>query len=361
MRPTSLTRIQSLAVFLILLLPSTTWGADPMEPNVPCGAEEIDACYKEAVELFKEKDYEAARGLFERIVAINVKYKKAPKYLKKCQIKITEAQLAEKGESQRLEGEAKFEKKQKAKKRDSQIAAELEKEEEAKRLKELEGQIEPGPEMIPVEPAEAAGAPEEPVKPQQISYRIGIGDVLEISVWRNTDLDKNVIVRPDGVISYPLIGDIPAVGLSLTELDDRITEALTDYVRNPVVSVAVQRFGGTKVVILGEVKTPGVYSPPGGGNIIDVIALAGGFTDHAVKRGTFLIRGGLAAPEVYRLNLARVFKGDLSQNLSVQSNDIIYVPKRFIANWNYVMQQISPTLSTTLLGTSVARDIKNLR
>lgn len=192
-------------------------------------------------------------------------------------------------------------------------------------------------------------------------YRINIGDVINISVWRNPDLQKDVIVRPDGLLSFPLVGDVRAAGLTLTELDNILTKKLSAYVRNPVVSVAVARFGGTKVVVLGQVRGPGVYSPTGKGSVLEVIALAGGFTDDAVSKGVILVRGGLSNPQPIRLNLKDALaKADLSQNLQLRPNDIIYVPKKWIANMNYWVKQMTPTLSNILLGTSITRDIQEI-
>lgn len=191
-------------------------------------------------------------------------------------------------------------------------------------------------------------------------YRINVGDILEVSVWRAKGMDapKEVIVRPDGVISYPLVGDIKAVGLTLTEFDHEVTRALRVYIRNPEVSIAIRRFGGTKVIVLGEVKAAGVYSPTGQGSVLEVIALAGGFTDDAVKADTILIRGGLQNPRPVRLNLAMALtRGDQRQNPPLMPNDIIYVPRNAAASFNYYMKQLTPTLSNLLLGATFARDI----
>lgn len=291
-----------------------------------CSQMTLEDCYGKALVFFRGEDFGEAKKYFEAVIAVDVDYKMAGKYLKRCHAKLAEQSIAKQTLVQ-------------------QQAREEAKKKEAARLSQ--------------------GLPGGPggTRPQATiggAYRIGVGDVLEISVWRNSDLDKNVIVRPDGVISYPLVGDLAVVGLTLTEIDDRLTKALTDYVRNPVVSLAVQRFGGIKVIVLGQVRGPGIYSPAGGGSVMDLVALAGGFTDDAVRRGTFLIRNGAQGPQVYRLNLARVFKGDLGQNIPVQPNDIIYVPKTFIANVNHLVAQITPLLSNTLLTTSVIRDIQDM-
>lgn len=315
----------------------------------PCTQQTLDSCYNQAMEFYRGKDYEAAKSLLEQI--IDVGYKKTSSYLKKCYDNIAKQKTAQQKETQRL---AETKQKQEALAAQKREKERLTAEQEALKSQRAEEEFlsRQRDEM------EALGRtlPEAGIPPEAV-YRIDVGDILAISVWRNEDLDKSVIVRPDGVISYPLVGDIPAVGLTLVELDDRLTEALTEYIRNPVVSVAVERFGGIKVIALGEVQGQGILSLPGGGTVIDVIALAGGFTRDAVRRSTFLIRGGMKNPQVYRLNMARIFKGDLSQNLAIQANDIIYVPRTFIAHFNDAINRLTPLLSNMLLGTTVARDL----
>ncbi len=172
-------------------------------------------------------------------------------------------------------------------------------------------------------------------------YMVGEDDTLHISVWQNPDLEQEVVVRPDGKISFPLIGDIQASGLTITQLDDILTEKLVEYIKHPEVSVSVKRLGGKKVIVLGEVRTPGIYSVTGKRTILESIAMAGGFTNHAVVSSVILVRGGLEKPKGIRLNLNRsLIKGDMSQNMSLFPEDIIFVPKKFIANVNYLVNEI---------------------
>ena len=94
-------------------------------------------------------------------------------------------------------------------------------------------------------------------------YLIGIGDVLKISVWQNSDLNQDAIVRPDGRISFPLVGDVLAAGLTIPELDEELTQRLKDFLKYPEVSISIKKFGGKKVIVLGQVDEPGVYSVTG--------------------------------------------------------------------------------------------------
>lgn len=177
-------------------------------------------------------------------------------------------------------------------------------------------------------------------------YAISQEDVLQIRVWEWPDLKTDAIVRPDGKISIPLVGDIQAEGKTLTELDNEITERLKAFIRTPQVSVMLKKFGGQKIVVLGEVRQPGVYKVTGENTLLDMIGIARGFTEDAVLNSIILIRGDFTNPQVQRLNLtSAIVKGNLAENVYVQPEDVIYVPKKFIANMNYFLRQFLPALT----------------
>lgn len=190
-----------------------------------------------------------------------------------------------------------------------------------------------------------------------LEYIIGDGDVLHISVWENDDLEQEVVVRPDGRISFPLVGDLPARGQTIVALDEMLTESLKEYIRFPEVSISIQKLGGSKVIILGEVGHPGVYAVSGSKTVLEAVALAGGFTNDAVVNSIVLIRGGFGNPQVQRLNLKRpLLRGrDLGQNVALQSEDIIFVPKTFIADLSRVLAQIIDPVSRGALAAEVMR------
>jgi len=192
---------------------------------------------------------------------------------------------------------------------------------------------------------EVPSAPAVPKREGKLEYIIGEEDVLQISVWQNQDLSQEVIVRPDGAISYPLIGDIQAAGLTITEFDGQITEKLKEYVKYPEVSISIKKLGGKKVMVLGEVASPGVYSVTGAQTILEAISLAGGFSKDAVASSVVLIRGGFGNPRPQRINLSRALTGDIRQNVVLQSEDVVFVPKKFIANLNYFLNQVLDPLS----------------
>lgn len=154
-------------------------------------------------------------------------------------------------------------------------------------------------------------------------------------------LNQEVTVRPDGKISIPLAGDVFTVGLTFEQLKEELTQRLEEHINYPVVSISLKKLGGRKVIVLGQVKNPGVYSVIGKNTILEAIGLAGGLTQDAVASSTILINGGLQNPEGRRLDLTRALnKADMSQNIVLHAEDIIYIPRTFIANASHVLSQI---------------------
>jgi len=183
-------------------------------------------------------------------------------------------------------------------------------------------------------------------RPSGKEYIIGVGDVIEVSVWENPDLNKEVIVRPDGKISFPLINDVRAEGLTISGLDKVITSKLKDYIKYPDVSVSLKKIGGSRIIVLGEVGSPGVYSLEDRKTVLEAVALAGGFTKDAVLNSVIVIKGGLGHPKATRVNLANALrKGRLKEDVGLSAQDIVYVPKKFIANLNYFLKQILEPIS----------------
>jgi polysaccharide export outer membrane protein len=207
-----------------------------------------------------------------------------------------------------------------------------------------------GAETGVAKPSVTLAASPETKEPGEKEYYIDIGDVLDISVWQIPDLSRSeVIVRPDGKISFPLLGDIITEGLTITQLDELFTEKLKAYVKDPEVSIMIRRFGeqANKVVVLGEILSPGVYKFSGPPTIAEVIASAGGYTKYAVLNSIMIIRGDVKTkPEVQKVNLAQILKsGKLTQNVFLKPNDIVYVPRSFIGNVNTFMEILQPAIN----------------
>lgn len=164
-------------------------------------------------------------------------------------------------------------------------------------------------------------------------YRIGVGDALDINVWRNPELSVSVPVRPDGKISMPLIGDIAAANLTTTELSDSIVKGLTNYVRSPQVTVIVTNPSSSdfqrRVRITGAVNNPQSIPYREGMTVLDLVLLAGGTNEFASGNGAKLYRKINGTVKVYPIRLNDlVNKGDVSTNYPLQPSDIVTVPER---------------------------------
>jgi polysaccharide export outer membrane protein len=169
----------------------------------------------------------------------------------------------------------------------------------------------------------------EPAQAPPPDYVVGPEDVLDISVWKNTDLSRVVIVRPDGMISLPLVGDIKAAGLSPEQLKSAVEKKLREYSETAVVSVIVQAVNSYKVFVLGEVRTPGVQVYKANATVLQAITLAGGFTEYASKNKIVLIRkkkdGSEEKTRLRFKDLVSIDEND-NKNMVLKPGDTIFVP-----------------------------------
>lgn len=168
------------------------------------------------------------------------------------------------------------------------------------------------------------------------SYRIGVDDKITVNVWRNSDLTISVPVRPDGMISVPLVGDVLAGGRTPTAVAAEITEKLKEYIRNPNVTVIVTELNSheflSRVRVTGAVATPGSMAHRQGMTVLDAVLEVGGVNEFANADKTKVYRkaGGKEEPEVISVQLGRILKkGDLSTNIDLRPGDIVTVPERF--------------------------------
>lgn len=160
------------------------------------------------------------------------------------------------------------------------------------------------------------------------AYAIGIGDVLEISVWKNPELGVSTPVRPDGRISVPLLGDIQASGMTPLALRQTLTDRFKEFVTAPGVSVVIKEINSRKVFVTGEVKTPGSYDLQPRTKLLQVLAMAGGVTPYAKKKVILLrdSRDG-RGDRRYELDLNSIYSGKRpADNLVLQPGDTIVVP-----------------------------------
>jgi polysaccharide export outer membrane protein len=171
---------------------------------------------------------------------------------------------------------------------------------------------------------------QQPQATVQGTYRIVAGDVLDVFVWRNKDLSLQVTVRPDGWISYPLLGDLRVADSTVVDVQKKIQEALAKFVTTPVITVAVTRVANLKVSILGKVRQPGRYSLEGPTTVLDVLALAGGPTEFADPDGIYILRRSAPPENLFERIPARysssVAAGKGNTNAYLNAGDIIIVP-----------------------------------
>ncbi len=159
-------------------------------------------------------------------------------------------------------------------------------------------------------------------------YRIGPADVLQITVWRNEQLSREVPVRPDGKISLPLLNDVQAAGRTAIELRDEIARQLKEYVTAPAVTVAVKEINSLKVNVLGQVQKPGVIEVKRRVSVLEAIALAGGLTPFAAPNRMVVLRKG-SDGRLVRIGVRYddLISGDDRQNILLQRDDTIMVPQ----------------------------------
>jgi polysaccharide export outer membrane protein len=160
------------------------------------------------------------------------------------------------------------------------------------------------------------------------AYAVGPGDVLQVRAWKNDALSQRVTVRPDGYVTLPLIGEVMAGGRGVREIGAEIAaRAAAFYTEAPVVAVEVAELHSYRVYVLGEVARPGQFTPSGPIDVLQAIALAGGFTRFAAPDETVIVRrderGERRIPFVYR---EVVNKGDLRENLPLRTDDVLVVP-----------------------------------
>lgn len=158
-------------------------------------------------------------------------------------------------------------------------------------------------------------------------YRIGPEDELYISVWKNETLSRTVPVRPDGMISLPLVNDVQAAGLTPMELRDVVRQKLAGYMADPEVSVIVQGVRSFKVSVIGEVKKPGIYEIRGRSTVLDALAQAEGLTDFASRSRIVILRPNGGAMKRIPFNYNRAISEDGDKEISqLRPGDIVVVP-----------------------------------
>ena len=159
-------------------------------------------------------------------------------------------------------------------------------------------------------------------------YLIGLGDVLLIDVWKEPELSREVTVRLDGNITIPLLNDVKAVGLTCAQLRTYLTKKYDEYVEFPTVSVTLVECRSKRIYLLGAVTSPGEYALVKNMTVVQAISLAGGLADWADNSDIRLIRKLDGTEQHFRVDYDAIVTGkDVSQNVLLQPDDTIYVPR----------------------------------
>ena len=163
--------------------------------------------------------------------------------------------------------------------------------------------------------------------PVSESYVIGPEDVLSIHVWKEEAFTRTVPVRMDGKISLPLIDDVQAAGYTARQLKDVLTKRLKEFIDNPNVSVTVAEANSYKVYVSGQVRAPGVYRLRSETTLLQIIPMAGGFTDWANQKKILIIRKEDGKEKRIRVNYKKIVEGDTPEsNIILKAGDTIIVP-----------------------------------
>lgn len=169
----------------------------------------------------------------------------------------------------------------------------------------------------------AVAAPEE----QSTSYRIQAGDILQLSVWHEPELTKDVLVLPDGWVALPLVGEVQAAGTTVADLRQQLTQSLSAFIPEPTVTVSVLQPSGNKIYVLGKVNRPGEFVVARPVDVLQALSMAGGTARFAALNNILILRrdggGQLSMPFDYE----KVANGDkLEQNVVLKAGDVVLVP-----------------------------------
>jgi len=158
-------------------------------------------------------------------------------------------------------------------------------------------------------------------------YQIGPEDVLEISVWKEEGLKKEVLVRPDGGISFPLAGDMQAAGKTARQIQQEITQRLEKFMSDPAVSVSVLKVVGNKIYVIGRVNKPGEFVAGRYVDVLQGLTMAGGLTPFAAENDIKVLRRENGKDLVFPFRYSDVKKGEnLEQNIILKGGDVVVVP-----------------------------------
>lgn len=180
---------------------------------------------------------------------------------------------------------------------------------------------------VVAEAAHAASAPLTTHNDSPAPYLIGAGDVLDISVWKEDGLESEVLVRPDGGIDFPLVGELQAGGKTTKALQEEIKKKIKRFITDPVVTVSLKQIYGNTIYVLGKVARPGEFVAKHYLDITQALSMAGGLTPYADAGSIKVLRRSGVRQKVFKFNYSDIEDGEnLQQNIVLKNGDVVIVP-----------------------------------
>jgi polysaccharide export outer membrane protein len=194
--------------------------------------------------------------------------------------------------------------------------------------------------------------------PPAQAFTFGPGDALKITVWRHEDLTMDVVVAPDGAISYPLVGRIVVAGLTYEDLVAKLQSSVAEYYVDAQVAVNITAIASQKVLVLGEVNQPQVLQITTELSLLEALTRTGGINENSRTDNILLIRGGLDTPQLYTVDVRSIYgRGDFTQMVYLQKGDIVYVPATTITNVERFFRRLSSVLAPAVGGSAIYRNV----
>ena len=181
--------------------------------------------------------------------------------------------------------------------------------------------------MLPQQTGQGAAAASADEALVASTYVIGVGDILQVSVWKDAELSRQVTVLPDGVINMPLIGFIQAAGKTVTALGEEIADRISRFMPDPILDVSVIQSNSMNIYVVGKVRNPGRFSIPVDVNVLQAMAMAGGPDKFADTDDIKIFRNEGGKTHIFKFDYDDVVAGKrLEQNILLQRGDVVVVP-----------------------------------
>ncbi len=197
----------------------------------------------------------------------------------------------------------------------------------------------------------APAAPQATVPAPKKSVRLGPGDLVDVFVWGYGDFSRRATVHFNGALPYPPLGEIPVAGKSVTQVEQEIRAALTDFIKEPIVRVSIATLRPQKVHVLGELRNPGVYalSTPNT-TLVEAVGMAGGMTIDARQRGVVVVQRTDTQVQIHTVDFRQITReGNTAANLVLAEGDVVYVPPAYLADIAREARRITDIVATLLI------------